>query len=76
VAVRVSSHPIVTAICEAFGGVIVSTSANPAGLDSARSADEVMQYFGQTVPCTIGEVGNATRPSTIKDAVTGMVIRP
>jgi L-threonylcarbamoyladenylate synthase len=76
VAVRVSSHPIVQAICTAFGGVIVSTSANPAGLDSARSANEVMQYFGQAVPCTVGEVGDATRPSTIKDAVTGAILRP
>jgi len=31
IAVRVTAHPLAAALCEAFGGAIVSTSANPAG---------------------------------------------
>jgi tRNA A37 threonylcarbamoyladenosine synthetase subunit TsaC/SUA5/YrdC len=33
VAVRVTNHPLCTALCNAFNGFIVSTSANPAGLN-------------------------------------------
>ncbi len=31
IAVRISAHPVVVALCEAFGGVVVSTSANRGG---------------------------------------------
>ena len=36
VAVRVSAHPVVVALCAAFGGPLVSTSANRGGEDPAR----------------------------------------
>jgi len=32
VALRVSAHPLVAKLCRAFGGPLVSTSANPAGV--------------------------------------------
>ena len=35
VAVRVTNHPLCMALCHAFNGFIVSTSANPAGLAPA-----------------------------------------
>ena len=75
VAVRVSAHPVVQALCLAFGGPIVSTSANPAGQVEARTADQVHAYFGSAVPCVAGEVGGALQPSQIKDALTGQVLR-
>ncbi|MEC7119206.1 MAG: tRNA threonylcarbamoyladenosine biosynthesis protein RimN, partial [Pseudomonadota bacterium] len=59
----------------AYGGVIVSTSANPAGADAARTAAQVQAYFADQVPCVIGEVGQLARPSMIRDAVTGQVLR-
>ena len=37
-AVRVTAHPLAAALCRAFGGAIVSTSANRAGRPPARSA--------------------------------------
>ncbi|MEO6138284.1 MAG: Sua5/YciO/YrdC/YwlC family protein, partial [Luteimonas sp.] len=37
VAVRVSAHPIVIALCAAFGGPVVSTSANSAGKPPSRT---------------------------------------
>ncbi|MEY4515797.1 MAG: hypothetical protein RL180_143 [Pseudomonadota bacterium] len=75
VAVRVSAHPWVQALCLAFGGPIVSTSANPAGHREARTAQEVQHYFASAVPCLDGEVGGAGQPSQIRDAMTGAVLR-
>lgn len=37
VAVRVTTHPLCVELCDSFGGFIVSTSANPAGLTPAKS---------------------------------------
>ncbi|MGH6977933.1 MAG: Sua5/YciO/YrdC/YwlC family protein, partial [Brevundimonas sp.] len=37
VAMRVSAHPVVIALCDAFGGVLVSTSANPAAAPPPRT---------------------------------------
>lgn len=75
VAIRVSQHPIVQALCVAYGGAIVSTSANPATENAARTAAEVQAYFGTQVPCMIGEVGQLARPSVIRDVITGQVVR-
>lgn len=75
VAVRVSAHPTVQALCLAFGGALVSTSANLAGQAEARTAEQVFDYFADAVPCVAGEVGTATRPSRICDAVTGQILR-
>ncbi|WP_258078063.1 L-threonylcarbamoyladenylate synthase, partial [Xanthomonas arboricola] len=36
-AVRISAHPLVAALCAAWGGPLVSTSANLAGEPPARS---------------------------------------
>lgn len=44
-AVRVTDHPITVALCEQFGGALVSTSANPHGLPAAKSALQVRRYF-------------------------------
>ena len=44
-AVRVTAHPVVKALCAEYGGPIVSTSANPAGKPPATSAFKVIQYF-------------------------------
>jgi L-threonylcarbamoyladenylate synthase len=74
-AVRISHHPLVQALCLAFGGPIVSTSANPAGLPPAKTAAEVRRYFGNQIPLCAGETGNAARPSTIRDLLTGEVLR-
>lgn len=75
VAVRVTNHPQCIALCHAFNGYIVSTSANPAGLVSARSIQEVNQYFGSEVNYLNGDLGLSQEASRIIDAVTGDVIR-
>lgn len=76
VAVRVSDHPVVQQLCRAWGGPLVSTSANPAGAQPARTAFAVRRYFGSAVDAVLpGHVGARSRPSQIRDLATGEVLR-
>jgi L-threonylcarbamoyladenylate synthase len=74
-AVRVTAHPLTSALCRR-AGALVSTSANPAGLPPARSALAVRRYFGNSLDALlVGPLGQAARPSTIRDARDGRVVR-
>lgn len=76
VALRVSDHPQVRALCR-LTGPLVSTSANPAGRLSARSRLRVEQYFpGQLDAVLGGALGGRKNPSLIRDLISGDVIRP
>ncbi len=76
-AVRVTAHPPAAALCRAFGGALVSTSANPSGLPPAQSALAVRRYFGDAVDFILeGPLGGRKRPSEIRDFASGAVIRP
>lgn len=75
VAVRVTTHSLCVALCHAFNGFIVSTSANPAGLSPARSLQEASQYFHDELHYLNGDLGLSQEPSQIIDAETGEVIR-
>jgi len=76
VALRVSDHPGVQALC-ALTGPLVSTSANPAGRPSARSRLRVQQYFpGQLDYVLGGALGGRKNPSLIRDLISGDVVRP
>lgn len=74
VALRVSKHPTIRTLCESFGGPIVSTSANPEGLPPARDAATVRRYFADVL-LIAGELGGASKPTPIKDVLTGEEIR-
>lgn len=76
VALRVSDHPLVVALCEAFGGPVVSTSANRAGEPPAMSAEQVRATLGADLDAVLdGPLGGLERPTTIRDLVTGRVLR-
>lgn len=76
-AVRVSAHPTVTALCDAWGKAIVSTSANPADQPPARTATEVRQYFNDKLDYIIdAKVGKSTQPTEIRDVMTNKIVRP
>ena len=75
VAVRVTNHPLCIELCNAFQGFIVSTSANPAGLNPARSLTDAQDYFGDAIHYLNGELGTCREPSRIIDAITGNIIR-
>lgn len=77
IAVRVTAHPIAAALCEAAQSALVSTSANRTGEPPARDADEVRSIFGEEINyILLGEVGGLGKPTEIRDARTGGVIRP
>lgn len=76
VAVRVSDHPVVSSLCTAWGGPLVSTSANPGGALPAREAFQVRRYFGGSVSCFVpGRVGSSARPTAIRHLVSGDIVR-
>tara|TARA_R110001592_G_scaffold363043_1_gene679570 strand:- start:52216 stop:52782 length:567 start_codon:yes stop_codon:yes gene_type:complete len=76
VAVRVSGHPVVTALCTAWGGPLVSTSANPAGCRPPLAGFQVKRYFGDRLDYMVpGAVGSAGRPTQIRDLASGRIIR-
>lgn len=76
VAVRVSAHPLVAALCRGFGRPLVSTSANATGQPPARSeaglAPELRAAVGAVLP---GATGGLERPTPIRDARTGVALR-
>ncbi|WP_022955189.1 L-threonylcarbamoyladenylate synthase [Perlucidibaca piscinae] len=76
VAFRVSAHPLVRDLCDAFGGPLVSTSANRAGKPAARRRFEVRQRLGSELDYILpGDVGGLARPTEIRDLKTRRVIR-
>jgi L-threonylcarbamoyladenylate synthase len=76
VALRVSDHPVVSALCAAWGGPLVSTSANPAGALPARYAFQVRRYFGDSLGDVMpGATGSAGKPTTIRHLKSGQIIR-
>lgn len=75
-AVRVTAHPTANALCHAFGGALVSTSANRHGEPPARSAAEVQRGFGAALDAIIdAPCGGLPGPTEIRDALTGAVLR-
>lgn len=76
VALRVSAHPGVKALCDRFGGPLVSTSANRAGAPAARSLFDVRQRLGAELDYILpGATGKLARPTEIRDLNSLRVIR-
>ena len=77
VALRVTDHPIMRALCLAWDGPLVSSSANPAGLEPAKTLQEVEAYFPDQLSALVaGETAGRSLPSQIRDLDTGSIIRP
>ena len=77
IAVRVTAHQPAVALCRAFGGALVSTSANVHGQPPARSLSELEQAFGAGLDGVLdAPLGDLDRPTSIRDVVTGAIIRP
>ncbi len=76
IAVRVSAHPTVIALCNAFCGALVSTSANRAG-DAAPSNRDALDHVivAGVDAVSIGETGELQRPTSIRDARSGNMLR-
>ncbi len=81
VAIRVSAHPVVQALCRTWGGPIVSTSANQTGeppysselqLRHHMMARATAQRPDYVVP---GTTSGLARPTPIRDLITQQTIR-
>lgn len=76
IAVRVSDHPVVRALCDTVGMPLVSTSCNPAGRQPARNIWQVRRYFGDQLDWIVpGTLGGNRKPSRIIDIVSGKQLR-
>jgi len=76
IALRVTAHAPAAALCRAYGGAIVSTSANPHGQPPAMSAAAVRACFGDALAGVLdAPLGGLDRPTSIRDALSGALIR-
>lgn len=76
VAMRVSGHPVVSALCAAFGRVLVSTSANPSGSPPARYRQALDARIVAALDAIVeGETGGLAQPTPIRDARSGVALR-
>jgi L-threonylcarbamoyladenylate synthase len=75
-AVRVTAHPLAAALCRAYGGAIVSTSANQAARPAARTSLKVRLALDERPDYILaGHCAGSDRPSVIRDGRTGRIIR-
>ena len=76
IALRVTAHESAAALCRAFGGALVSTSANPHGQPPARTAQVIADYFGDALDGVLeAPLGGQLSPTMIRDALSGAIIR-
>lgn len=76
IAVRVTDHKDVVALCEKTNKAIVSTSANLAGEEPAKTWQEVESQLGDKIDFIIkGNTSGLLKPSTIIDGLTGNILR-
>ncbi|MGH8125442.1 MAG: L-threonylcarbamoyladenylate synthase [Rhodanobacteraceae bacterium] len=76
IALRVTAHAPSASLCRAFGGPIVSTSANRHGAPPAHSAADIGTIFGDEPDGVLdAPLGGLDRPTPITDAASGAIIR-
>lgn len=75
VAVRVTAHPLLAALCRRFGGALVSTSANRSGQAPCRNVTELRRRFGPALCVVPGATGGRQNPTTIREVATGHLLR-
>ena len=75
-AVRITAHPVAAALCRVFDGAIVSTSANRAGEPPARRFGELSDpLLAGLAGHVAGETGDLAKPTVIRDARSGEIVR-
>lgn len=76
VAIRLSQHPTVQALCREFGKPIVSTSANYSGQTAIKSRMKLFNDFAGKIDFFVpGILGSEKKPSQIRDLLSGEIIR-
>lgn len=68
IGIRISSHPVATALVRSFGKPITTTSANLSGYPPSLQVKHVTKYFGDKIDCIIdGGECHPSRGSTVVD---------
>lgn len=76
IALRLTAHPLAAALCRAFGGAIISTSANLSKRPPARTPLQArIRCANQPDMILCGPTGPLDSPTPIRDALTGHSIR-
>jgi L-threonylcarbamoyladenylate synthase len=75
IAVRVTAHKQAADLCRAFGGPLVSTSANLAGMNPAKTTREVHWRLPELDYVVSGLCSGADKPTHIRNAMTGEQVR-
>jgi len=76
IAVRITAHPLAAALCEACGHALISTSANISHQQAARSTLQIQcRFAGQLDFILHGQLGDNTRPTEIRDAISNRLVR-
>lgn len=76
-ALRVTNHPIASALAKAVGHPIVSTSCNPSNQLPAKTIHQVRKYFPTELDAILsGNLGNNKNPSEIRDLLSEKIVRP
>ena len=75
-AIRITAHPTVCQLCQSFNGAITSTSANKNGLPETLDIFSTRQLFNDEIDYYLpGRITGSQKPSRIRDAMTGELIR-
>lgn len=77
IAVRLTTHSVAAAICDAVDSPITSTSANLANAPVVRNRIALIKSFGALVDYVVpGDCGPASGPSEIRNLDDGSLLRP
>lgn len=76
IAIRITDHPIAKQICLEFENPIVSTSANIAGEAPIKNWQDLNPILLNSIDYLVkGKVGDEEKPSVIRDALSGDILR-
>jgi L-threonylcarbamoyladenylate synthase len=76
-AIRITTHPVAAALCDRWGGPLVSTSANLHGQPPATGPLSVHKAFHDQLDYVLHDPAiAANRPSEIRNGLTGVILRP
>lgn len=76
IAVRISTHPVVKALCRACGHPLVSTSANLSGQSDLLTSQAIGDAFGRRIDAIVaGTLGTLDSATPIFDVRNGEQIR-
>jgi len=76
VAIRLTSHPFVTRVCDHLRSPLVSTSANRSGRRTVRNLIQLRRQFGSELDYVVAgyDIGSGQR-SQIRSLVDGTILR-